>query len=114
MKRFEGLTVDEIMALLLDETHDDELMELWNDYCEDVGFVDDRVYYNDEDTLSMICDDFMSLAQRITYGNYNYSHEYVKLNGYANLESADLMEWLIHIDDLAEWLHEKGEEEKGE
>ena len=114
MKRFDGLTVDEIKALLLDETHDDDLMELWNDYCDDVGFVDDMVFRNDEETLSMICDSFMSLAQRITYGNYNYSHEYVKLNGYANLESADLMEWLITVDDLAEWLHERGEEEKGE
>ena len=111
MERFNGLTVDEIMELLKYETDNDELMELWNDYCDEINAHDDMVYYNDEETLQMICDDYMSVAQRITYGKYNYAHEYLTLNGYANFESADFVDWLITMDDLADWLHEKQQAE---
>lgn len=114
MEQFNDLSIEEIMDFLVNEIDGDELMDLWNEYCDFYEYYDDRVFYNDEDTLQMICDSYMSVAQRITYGNYNYSHEYLKLNGYANFESADYVDYLINVDDLAEWLHERGAEQKGE
>jgi hypothetical protein len=107
MEQFKGLTVIEIMDLLINEIDGDELMELWNSYCDEINAHDNMVYYNDEETLQIICDDYMSVAQKITYGKYNYAHEYLTLNGYANFESADFVAWLITVDDLAGWLHEK-------
>jgi hypothetical protein len=108
--KFKGLDIENIKNDLVNEIHDDELMEIWNDYCDDVGFHDDRVYYNDDDTLQMICGDYMSVAQKITYGNYNYAHEFLTLNGYANFETSDYVEYLIDLDDLAEWIIEQNNE----
>ena len=110
IEKFRGLEIEDIKNDLVNEIHGDELMEIWNDYCDDVGLHDDKVYYNDEDTLRMICEDYMSVAQRITYGTYNYAHEYLTLNGYANFETSEYVEYLIDLDDLAGWIKEQTKE----
>ena len=47
-----------------------------------------RVYENDEEFFEMFfSNDPMELARAIYYGNYKYMDEYVRFNGYENLES---------------------------
>lgn len=79
--------LNEIKELLLNDlsTLKDVVNELngWNgclDYLE--------VYNNDEEFFNMFfVDNPMEVARAIYYGDYNYNDEYVKFNGYANLES---------------------------
>lgn len=113
MKEFKGLSVPQI-ATYLQNADNERVLELWSEYCEDTNQYDDQVFTNDEDTMQMICRGFMDLAQRITYGDYNYSHEFVTLNGYANFESSDYVVHLINEFDLAEWLQEQANKEGDE
>lgn len=79
--------LNEIKELLLNDlsTLKDVVNELngWSgclDYLE--------VYNNDEEFFNMFFDNNpMEVARAIYYGDYNYNDEYVKFNGYANLES---------------------------
>ena len=79
--------LNEIKGLLLNDfnTLEDAVRELnsWNaclDYLE--------VYSNDEEFFEMFFEgNPMEVARAIYYGDYNYNDEYIKFNGYGNLES---------------------------
>ena len=78
-----------------------QLIELNNTYCQSTGAYDSEVYNNDEDFFSTFYPnpgDGLKVAQAIFYGEYNYSHDYVKFNGYGNLESINYFE----VSDLCE------------
>ena len=79
--------LNEIKGLLLNDfiTLKDVVRELnsWNgclDYLE--------VYENDEEFFDMFFEGRPAeVARAIFYGDYNYNDEYIKFNGYENLES---------------------------
>lgn len=55
----------------------------WNGSLEDL-----RVYNNDGEFFEMMFDgNAMEAVRASQYGNYNYNDDYVKFNGYGNLES---------------------------
>lgn len=80
----------ELKDYMVAEVTVDELKELvdacnsWNGSLDHL-----RVYDNDEDFFSMYSDNVMEVVRAISYGNYNYNDDYVRLNGYGNLESID-------------------------
>ena len=79
--------LNEIRELLLEDldTLKDVVRELnsWN-ACLD--YLD--VYSNDEEFFEMFFEgNPMEVARAIYYGDYNYNDEYIKFNGYGNLES---------------------------
>lgn len=78
---------------LINAMDNSELIQLNNDYCQSAHYFDSEIYGNDEDFL---CTFFVnnpdSLARAIFYGDYNYSHNYVKFNGYGNLETFNYFE----------------------
>ena len=79
--------LNEIKGLLLNDfnTLEDVVRELnsWN-ACLD--YLD--VYSNDEEFFEMFFEgNPMEVARAIYYGDYNYNDEYIKFNGYGNLES---------------------------
>ena len=79
--------LNEIKGLLLNDfnTLEDAVRELnsWN-ACLD--YLD--VYSNDEEFFEMFFEgNPMEVARAIYYGDYNYNDEYIKFNGYGNLES---------------------------
>ena len=79
--------LNEIKGLLLNDfnTLEDVVRELnsWN-ACLD--YLD--VYSNDEDFFEMFFKDKPAeLARAIYYGDFNYNDEYIKFNGYGNLET---------------------------
>lgn len=74
----------------LEEMDDANLVEVHNTYCRLVNDNDSTIYYNDiEDVQMLVGDCSYNALLRAFYGDYNPNHEYVKLDGYANLESFD-------------------------
>ena len=81
------MLLNEIKGLLLNDldTLKDAVWELnsWND-CLD--YLD--VYENDEEFFDMFFEGIPAeLARAIYYGDFNYNDEYIKFNGYGNLET---------------------------
>jgi hypothetical protein len=65
-----------------------ELVTLNNIYCDEVGDSDNCIHSNDqyffEDYFSH---DVIAAVRAVAFGDYNYSDNYVKFNGYGNLET---------------------------
>ena len=58
------------------------------EYCQAINATDSEIWGNDEDFLcTFFANNLDSLAKAIFYGDYNYSHKYVRFNGYGNLET---------------------------
>jgi hypothetical protein len=98
---------EELAEGMLNDMNDEESIELWNEYCEDYNDPDGRIYPNDEEFFSLF-GDVMEVVRAISYGDYNFSDNYVYFNGYGNLETfnyyggkdcpvsqSDLINWLI-------------------
>jgi len=83
---------------LIDEMTQDELIQLNNTYCQNIGS-DDEIWDNDEEFFNVFFENKVLEAVRaVCYGEYNYSDNYVKFNGYGNLESFNYFE----VKDLCE------------
>lgn len=73
----------------IEEMGSSEIMELNNRLCENLNYSDNFIYSNDEEFLEGY--DKVSIAQRVCFGEYNYNHDFVWLNGYANFESSNFL-----------------------
>ena len=82
-----------------------DVVQLHNNYCEAIGYSDDRIYENEEEFFEIHYYDRMMELVRALGGNkdYNFHDEYVKMDGYGNPESiSDYMvidEW-IDLDEM--------------
>lgn len=76
-----------------------KLVELNNAYCQAANYLDGEIYSNDDEFFEMFfSNNVIGAVRAVSYGSYNYSHEYVKFNGYGNLESFSY----VSVDDLVE------------
>jgi hypothetical protein len=87
-------TATEIIVSNIIETinamDENELVQLNNLYCQSTNCFDNEIYGNDDDFMETFFGRGtapMRLAQAIYYGDYHYYHEYVRFNGYGNLET---------------------------
>lgn len=74
---------------------------------------DDEIFLNDEDFFNTYFEGKPFEAVRSAYfGHYEYSHNYVWFNGYANLDSSDYIEDMPieSTETLAEWFIENYDE----
>lgn len=80
----------------LESLNDSELVTIHNTYCSDNNDSDDEIYCNDEDFFNTYFgSDVMGAIRAVSYGDFNYSHDYVKFDGYGNLETTnDPSEWI--------------------
>lgn len=88
----ENLELRKSVIEQLEEMNDTDLVEVHNTCCMIVNDNDGIIQYNDLEGLQMLLGDgegYLSIACRVFYGSYNPNHEYVKLDGYANLDSFD-------------------------
>lgn len=77
----------EILEIIF-EMNENELIQLNNEYCQSANYRDDEIYENDEHFFATYFEnDIIGAVKAVSYGSYNYSHNYVKFNGYGNLES---------------------------
>jgi len=75
-----------------------ELIELNNIYAQSIGSKDE-IYGNDEDFFEAFFSGNVNEALRAAhFGEYNYLDDYVKFNGYGNLESFNF----FTVEDLCE------------
>lgn len=70
----------------------EEIMELNNLLCEDLNNMDDLIYYNDEEFFEIYFTKALDAVQAVHFGNYNYSDDFVKFNGYGNLDSFSFLD----------------------
>ncbi len=96
--------VEDAIASYLEELDDDELIAVWNEYCYSTNNYDDVIEGNDPDTLDEMLDgvDAWDIACKVFYGDWSAGREYVRFDGYANLETTDYPkeDW-IYIGDIA-------------
>ena len=90
-----------------EETLLDVVSELnsWNGCLENLEF-----WENDEEFFNTFFDNPMEAIRATYYGNYNYNDDYVKFNGYGNIDSYSeydrIEEIKDNIDDIVENLIE--------
>jgi len=85
----------------------DQMVQLNNEYCDQQNCPDDQIYSNDANFFADVYGgDVMEAVRAVSYGEYNYTHDYVKFNGYGNLESMNV----IDEDDLCESIDTIAEE----
>ena len=77
----------------------------WNSCLENLDF-----WENDEEFFNTFFDNPMEAIRATYYGNYNYNDDYVKFNGYGNIDSYSEYERIEeikdNIDDIVENLVE--------
>ena len=69
-----------------------------------------RIYLNDENGIEdmLDCTDKFEIVRALSYGDYQWAHEFVKFNDYGNIESFDAL-WdyeSANIDSVIVWLTE--------
>jgi hypothetical protein len=85
----------------------DQMVQLNNEYCDQQNSPDDQIYSNDANFFADVYGgDVMEAVRAVSYGDYNYTHDWVKFNGYGNLESMNV----IDEDDLCESIDTIAEE----
>lgn len=100
IKQIEDLVIDTI-----DNMSDSEMIDLWNEYCDNNCYYDDRIEYFDEGTFN----DLMSgktpyeIYQIIDGGDISFFDDYCRYNGYELNTFSDVYN-SIDIGDLVEWV----------
>jgi len=85
---------------------DSEKLNLWREFCDENRRGDDEIYCFDDEFFNMFFSNApMEAARAVQFGYVNWSHDYIKFNGYGNLESvkdpidyideAELISWLM-------------------
>lgn len=76
-----------------------EYIEVWNNYCDAVDWVDDKIYYIDEFD-DMFCDkDPLEIARIVIGTGFNPNDYYFKTDGYGDVTSDDYPSSLVSDED---------------
>lgn len=87
---------------------DDEKISLHNEYCQ-AQCNEDEIYIFDDEFFEIFFDGKpMEICRATAYGNVNFTDNYIKFNGYGNLESMNDYEAVNSIDKQAviDWMIE--------
>lgn len=77
---------------LLENCDSNEIMQVNNVYCQHNNYPDDEIYNNDEEFFDTFFQKSIDAVRAVSYGSYNYSHDYVSFNGNGNLDSYDYLD----------------------
>lgn len=83
-------TIEQIVNVI-NEMDCTDLVQLNNEYCEAINGMDSTIYSNDDDFLEDYFRTKADLARAITYGDFRYMDNWVRFDGYGNLESFNYM-----------------------
>lgn len=99
----------------LNNLADYEIIAIHNDYCEANNDSYSHIIDNDDEAIDSMFDSPSEAMRAASFGDYNHSHNYFILNGYANLVSfnyasddnspidiGELAQWIIDEDKLSE------------
>lgn len=80
------------------EIDDDDLVQAWNEYCDEGCDPDSEVFFNDEDFLDMFSK--TEIAEKISWGSFALTDAYVTLDRLANFKTSDDVLELIDEDNI--------------
>ena len=124
--------IEDLVFDTIDNMSDSEMIDLWNEYCNDNGYYDDRIEHFDEGVFN----DLMSgktpyeIYQIIDNSDISFFDDYCRYNGYElntfsdvydSIDTGDLVEWIIKkekdlcnpdIDELYNKLSNEDEDEE--
>ena len=84
---------------LIENWGDSEWLTAYNTYCDSMNYMDDFIYNFDDDFFDTHFNNQpMEAAKRASFGNINWSHDYITFDGYGNLKSIDSIEDYIDKD----------------
>ena len=86
----------------LENVFDSKLVQIHNEYCYSANYNDDLIYKNGEYFFTGYYSSVMDAIMAVSYGDYNYSHKWVQLDGCANLQSFDNVEDYIDMGAIAD------------
>ena len=98
---------DEVLEMLKD-MNDSDLVAVHNEYCEKVRYDDDRIYYMEE--LNELMYSMKPLDILREGRNVDTNDDWIRWNGYGNLESTDCPEDWMDLDDIADYIVENDED----
>lgn len=81
----------------------EDLVELWNAYCDHNNMWDSEIYYNDNEFLDTRFNRVSDFVRCADYGDYDSSHDWVRFDGYGNLESSDDVSDWVDYGELVEY-----------
>ena len=91
---------------VITDMDDYELVSLYNVYCDNAGYCDDRIYDMDEFDEIMGGYSATDLAQRVAFGDFNPNDRFFMFNGYGNLVSKNYLTDEISVLDIVEHIIE--------
>lgn len=84
-------TIEQIINLI-NEMDDSDLVQLNNEYCQSAHYFDSEIFENDEDFFQTFFEnDTLRAIQATQFGDYRYHDNWVRFDGYGNLESFNYM-----------------------
>lgn len=92
----------EVIEDYLNSLSTSEMVEVYNRFCESVNDTDSEIHENDEEFFKTFFKTTSDAVRAVCFGNYEYCHEYVRFNGYGNLDTTDypVSDWMS-IDEIA-------------
>ena len=100
--------IEDLVFDTIDNMSDSEMIDLWNEYCNDNGYYDDRIEHFDEGVFN----DLMSgktpyeIYQIIDNSDISFFDDYCRYNGYELNTFTDIYD-SIDIENLVEWVIEE-------
>ena len=96
---------DELISII-DGLEESELLDAYNEYCDETNGFDDVIYWNDEEELDMVFNEQSPyyVLCRAYYGEYRLGDRFFKFDGYGNLRSFNVLSEEIFLDELVDWI----------
>lgn len=100
--------IEDLVTDTIDNMSDSEMINLWNEYCDDNRYYDDRIEYFDEGVFN----DLMAgktpyeIYQIIDNSDISFFDDYYRYDGYELNTFSDVYD-SIDIDNLVEWVIEE-------
>lgn len=83
-----------------------DMVEYVNDY--DGSLESLKYYENDDDFFNTyFSDDVIEAVRAVSFGDYNYSDDYVRFDAYGNLKSASEYEYYSELEEYADEIAER-------
>jgi hypothetical protein len=88
----ENLTLETLkneLATQISNMSSGEMFELINTFCIDANYHDDMVFELQDDVINEMLEGKtpIEIIRLTAYGEFNYTHDYFRFDGYGNLES---------------------------
>lgn len=99
--------VAEDVTETIDNMEDNELLGVWNRYCEMVGWDDDKVYYIEEFNDMYCSEDPLEIARMVEESGFSANDYYFKQSCYGEVTSDNYVSDLINdTDSLVDYIVE--------